>query len=213
MKRKETFEVQHRILEAYEEELRKHRREGQVQRILQNEKGLQEYALKCANNLVRWHLEYDVRRFVACQFFALNYMPYLPKMMHVASDKGKERFEKYKSFFEKLISKRKKEAYRKRLHRKVEVNRVLLRVITGLQKYEEEDKARFHNTVEGFLFCLESTTLFHPMSKWCKNCKFKKICSCKLRSQFPLMYRYRKGYINKQTLMNKLSRSEMEILL
>lgn len=45
-----------------------------------------------------------------------------------------------------------------------------------LQISNSLDRKRFHNTPAGYLFCIETTTLYDRSCKECMICKFKKSC-------------------------------------
>lgn len=50
------------------------------------------------------------------------------------------------------------------------------KTIVRLYPQEEQDKQRFYNKPEGFLFCLTTTTLYNPLSELCLNCVNKIDC-------------------------------------
>lgn len=56
---------------------------------------------------------------------------------------------------------------------------------TTLNEWEEQDKKLLHNTEEGFINCLENTTLYTKKSILCARCIFKKKCKQTLLEEFP----------------------------
>lgn len=58
--------------------------------------------------------------------------------------------------------------------------------------FEESDKKKFLNTEEGFLNCLEFTSLYNGKSRNCVRCKFSKECKIVLKKEFPTIAEIRK---------------------
>jgi hypothetical protein len=205
---KQLEEVKRKVLKYYRRELGKRRRGKQVDNIILREKNLDKFVTKCAENLIEWHLAHLVGKYVECQFFALNYMPYLPKMYHIASDKGFERWQKYSLWYKKKLYVAEKKKVSKKLHKKKEVYSSL-KYLDKTTKFEEKEKERFFNTLKGFLYCIENTTLYNKRSNFCEECKFKKYCKKKLKDEYRVLYRFRKGLINRKTFMKKVDKGEL----
>lgn len=53
----------------------------------------------------------------------------------------------------------------------------------GHEIFEEYERQRFHNTPEGFINCLLSTSLVTEKSKWCNKCKMKEDCIDELKTR------------------------------
>ena len=66
-------------------------------------------------------------------------------------------------------------------------------IVLKLNDKEEQNKTKFFNTVKGFYFCLETTTLYNHKSKYCFDCKFNKDCKEKLKQTYPKIFKKR-GY-------------------
>lgn len=189
-----------RIIEAYEAELLKRRRKEQVRDKMRNPK-IPHFAHRAAQNLERWGLKYAVKDFVAAQFFALDYMPYLPTMIHIASDKALERYNKVKHFFKQKTSREKAmKVIRKIAKKKVDEDYYL--DLINVIETEESEKRIDYNKISGFAICLETTTLYNPKSSLCKSCSFKIECAKTLKKRNPGLYKYRKGIISKRTYLN-----------
>lgn len=62
-----------------------------------------------------------------------------------------------------------------------------------INRFEEQYKQKFYGTNEGFLNCIQKTTLFNHHSKLCILCTFRKNCLILLRINYPNMYKER-GY-------------------
>jgi hypothetical protein len=60
-----------------------------------------------------------------------------------------------------------------------------------LHKYEEDDKQRFHNTGNGFQYCLYNTTLYNPLSNLCLSCLNNDKCKKILSINHPNLYKQR----------------------
>jgi hypothetical protein len=44
--------------------------------------------------------------------------------------------------------------------------------------------------------CLQYTTMWHPNSKWCKECKVKKECKINMKKTYPRIHKVRQNAIN-----------------
>lgn len=81
---------------------------------------------------------------------------------------------------------------------------------TNKQKYnyaeikssEETRKSYFHNTEQGFGYCVETTTLYHDKSSFCQTCCFADECKKLLKQTFPKIY-IQRGYEANATKKNK----------
>lgn len=60
--------------------------------------------------------------------------------------------------------------------------------VNKLYDYEENDKKRFYNKPQGFIFCLTTTTLFNPISQICLNCNNKIDCKKALQANINKLY-------------------------
>jgi len=61
---------------------------------------------------------------------------------------------------------------------------------------EEYIKKTYLNTLEGFLYCLDNTTLYTNKSKTCLKCLYNKRCLEILKKKFPITYYKRKIFKN-----------------
>jgi hypothetical protein len=200
-----------KILGTYESELLKRRRPEQVKFMLAKNKGLNQYAEKLYGNLVKWKLDYRIEDYIKAQFFALNYMPYLPTMIHIASDAGFARWEKVKDWFklkEGSTAKKKRDV---KLHKR-KINEKLYLEIISTRKYEEDDKKLFHNKISGFMLCLEQTTLFNRKSKHCLLCNYKSQCKIILKQRCLPLHKIRMNLISENTYIKNLKEKEYNIL-
>lgn len=66
-------------------------------------------------------------------------------------------------------------------------------LIVNLNRYEEIEKQRYLNTVDGFLWCGTETTLFNDESPVCMECEFRIDCRRRLKEELPKIYDKR-GY-------------------
>lgn len=207
----EIREAKKDIYLAYKNELEKKRRPEQVKSFLEKAKLKDHLVEKLAINLIEKNLNLQIPDFVNCQFFALNYMPYLPKIEHITSDKSFERWEKYKDWYKKKISKENLKKLRKKQGKEnsLEYLRELLE-LKNLKDYEEEDKKLFHNTVRGFDLCLTSTSLYNRKSEFCRTCVFKTKCIKILKIKYLPLYKLRKGLIKDNTFLKTMKKIECD---
>lgn len=204
-------QIEKEIVECYKNELEKRRRPEQVQKIIEKVWTKKHLIEKLAINLIKKDLHLLVADYISCQFFALNYMPYLPKIEHITSDKGFERWEKYKSWFKKKVSQENTKKTVTKLHKKIKDKKVLLS-LKEIDKYEEEDKKLFFNTLRGFNLCLTSTTLYNPKSCFCKECYFKFFCIKVLKTRNIYLFYYRFNKINKNSFIKKIKEKQLSFL-
>lgn len=61
-----------------------------------------------------------------------------------------------------------------------------------INDYEEENKQRFYNTIEGFSYCTNMTTMYHQQSKWCQGCEFAEDCIEIQQQLYPKLQKSRK---------------------
>jgi hypothetical protein len=73
--------------------------------------------------------------------------------------------------------------------------------VNPLNKEEELNKEKKLNTIEGFYFCLNYTTLFKYNSNVCLRCTYKVTCKNLLKKRFPILYQ--KRFANKMMLQRK----------
>lgn len=52
----------------------------------------------------------------------------------------------------------------------------ILQIESEINYTEELEKKRFFNTPKGFNHCIDTTTLYHPLSENCEKCSFKNDC-------------------------------------
>lgn len=64
--------------------------------------------------------------------------------------------------------------------------------VNQIYPYEEQEKLRFYNTPKGFVYCLNTTTLYNPISEVCSKCKNRTDCIKTLKSEFPKLFELRK---------------------
>lgn len=58
-------------------------------------------------------------------------------------------------------------------------------------EFEELEKARFHNTEAGIVWCCQNTNLFNPVSPVCRGCIFAGECKSLLRQEYPQIFKLR----------------------
>ncbi len=63
-----------------------------------------------------------------------------------------------------------------------------------LNRSEEQAKKRFHGTVKGTTYCIDSTSLFNHLSSLCALCFFKSSCKQLLKQNYPEIY-IERGYV------------------
>ena len=202
--------IKKEIIEAYKNVLLTKRREDQVNKILSSKNTIV-YADKCARNLIKWNVG-NVEDFVKAQFFALDYMPYLPSMMHIASDTALQRFEKVKGYFKYIEGKKQVDKTQKKNSKLLEFDKELYLDFIKLQKFEEDDKRRFHNNISGLLLCMEATSLYHPESKLCRSCGFKVFCRQLLKKKCKPLFDVRHKKINQKIYLKRVSKKEYSIV-
>lgn len=61
----------------------------------------------------------------------------------------------------------------------------------GLNRSEEHEKERFHNTLKGLTQCVLTTTLYNHRSKLCVTCNNKDDCKKLLENNYPELYKER----------------------
>jgi hypothetical protein len=54
-----------------------------------------------------------------------------------------------------------------------------------LLQHEETERGKFYNSIRGLAWCIEATSLYHPGSKWCKDCFNKNPCKILLKDNYP----------------------------
>ena len=199
-------QVKDDIYKYYEQELLKHRREEQVNiiilKIKTNKDNLVE---KFAHRLIKWNLELQVQLYIEAQFFSLNYMKYLPGIEHIGSEKGFERFLKVKDWFKSKQAKTNNIKNKVKLYKKLSSDdKKTFSSFKYLNKYEEQDKRLFFNTLNGFELCLNSTTLYNPSSNLCRKCSFKNLCLKVLIKHNKNLFKYRLNVINNNTYIKNI---------
>lgn len=202
--------IKEQILDSYRNILLTKRRQEQVDKII-NSKSTIAYLDRCAENIIKWEIG-NVSDFIQAQFFALNYMPYLPSMMHISSDKSLERYNKVKSYFKFISQKKNLEKIRKSQLKKVIFDKDIVLSLVELIRFEEDDKKRFHNKLKGFLLCIESTSLFHPKSKVCLSCNYKNACKTLLKKRCLPLFRVRHKLISEETFLKQMKKKDYHIV-
>lgn len=83
------------------------------------------------------------------------------------------------------------------------------------QPHEENDKAAYFNTEQGFGFCVETTTLYNHKSAFCSKCVFADSCKEILAEMYPRIL-IQRGYAtnttqarNKGSISNKRTKSKV----
>jgi len=61
-----------------------------------------------------------------------------------------------------------------------------------ISQREENQKSVYLNTIEGFAWCLASTTLYNHLSELCMICTYKESCKKSLKLNYPLLFKLRK---------------------
>jgi hypothetical protein len=61
-----------------------------------------------------------------------------------------------------------------------------------LNKDDELLKQKFYNKIEGLIFCVDNTTMFHQKSKWCNGCNFSDRCIGQQQKHLKRVYNIRK---------------------
>jgi hypothetical protein len=62
---------------------------------------------------------------------------------------------------------------------------------TKIYQHEENDKQRFYNTAQGFIYCNITTTLFNPKSEFCSQCIYSENCKSVMMAEYPKLYKLR----------------------
>lgn len=112
----------------------------------------------------------------------------------VFGKKGIERYEKWKKVvhtrkLRKDISRRVLAKYRW----KEDTKKEFVRSILEINKVEESEKERFKNKDEGFIWCIQTTTLYNHKSKNCLSCRYSIDCKEVLKTNYLKLYNKR-GY-------------------
>jgi len=194
------------ILYEYRQQLLQKRRKEQVNRMMEDSR-LIGYTNKCTDNLIKWKIPFEAKKYVRAQFFALNYMPYLPSMIHISSNNGLERYNKVKDWFEKKIGREIKKKVQKKKNKEPFSKKDILDLLK-IQDFEEDDKKTFHNKKEGFLSCLEFTTLYNPKSKLCIMCRYKPFCKKVLEERCRPLLLIRLKKISRNIYIKRMKGSE-----
>jgi hypothetical protein len=63
--------------------------------------------------------------------------------------------------------------------------------LKALQPHEETEKQRYYNTPRGFIYCVNTTTLYNEDSEWCNGCNNSQDCIETLKKNFPKIYNVR----------------------
>ena len=196
-----------RVLEIYKEELLKRRHPRYVDKRMADKKRNVQYAEKLIKNLQQWELLHLVDDYIEAQFFALDYMPQLPNMIHIASDKGLERYEKVRGFYKEKTARIKNQKANKRTSKIFDEEYYLS--LLEVNDIEEEDKELRHNTDEGLLLCITDTSLYNPKSNLCKECIYKEGCEAVLAKRNEPLWKARLGKINSKTYIKKVRKEDV----
>lgn len=204
----EIKEIKKDIYDSFLAELELKRRPEQAFELLQKAKQKDHLVEKLAIMLKNNNLQFLVKQYVSAQFFSLNYMPYLPKIEHITSKKGLERWEKVKDWFEIKIG---KECLEKSNKNKLKISNAIkpLLELKKIIDVEEEEKKAFYNELEGFILCLDSTSLYNPRSILCVKCKYRKKCRRILKKRIPYLFKYRVGLIRKSTFIKNVKKHKL----
>ena len=159
--------------------------------------------------LISNKLQYRIQDYIACQFFYLKYLPYLPNVAQLCSKNGLVRWNKVGHFFkfkESVLHKRKANS---RINKIKQSDLKDLLDLKKKQNFEEQDKKIFFNKIRGFDLCLASTSLYNPQSKYCCKCIFKKQCINILNKKFPYLLKYRLGKIKEITFLKYVRKNKL----
>lgn len=199
-------EIMEDVYSAFEQELLKKRRPEQVKKLLEQARKKTHLVKKFSMSLLKRKLHFNIPDYVNAQFVALNYMPYLPKIEHITSEKGFERWEKYKHNYKYIEA---KENYKKVLNRRkkqiVYTDEELLSM-KNILDFEEEDKKLFYNTEKGFALCLDNEIFFNPKSFLCKKCIYKVYCKNILKTKNEPLFKFRFLKINEKKYLQKMKK-------
>ena len=75
--------------------------------------------------------------------------------------------------------------------KKVNVTIKTNKFLNDTHEYEEVEKRKYLNTEEGYIYCLQFTTLYNPNSKNCSNCRFSDNCINRLKTNYQQLYNVR----------------------
>lgn len=199
-------EVVEDVYSAFEKELLKKRRPEQVSKLLKQARTKSHLVKKFAASLLEKNLHFRIGDYVNAQFVALNYMPYLPKIEHITSKAGFQRWEKYKRFYKYIEAKENYKKVLKRRGKQISYTVEELLSFKDLIDFEEEDKKIFFNTEKGFAFCLDNEIYFNPKSELCRNCSFRVLCKNILKVKNEPLFKYRFLKINKKTYLQRMKK-------
>lgn len=62
------------------------------------------------------------------------------------------------------------------------------RSVVDIKLHEELEKKKFYNSPQGYVYCIEHTTLYNPLSPLCQECQFKEQCQIQLLINLPSIY-------------------------
>ena len=165
-------EIKENIYNAFKHELEKKRHPSYVNKVIIKSRSKDYLVEKLAKELLKRNLDLRVDDYINAQFIALNYMPYLPKIEQITSLNGFERWEKYKNLYKYIEAKINYKKVKKRRSKQSSYNDEELLSFKEVNDFEEDDKKRFLNQIEGFDLCLSNEIYFNPKSYICRQCIF-----------------------------------------
>jgi hypothetical protein len=66
-------------------------------------------------------------------------------------------------------------------------------IYSSLPPYEEKERKRFFNTLKGYTWCAQLTTMHHPQSEICQGCKWAEKCRQRQELNYPGIYKLREN--------------------
>lgn len=64
-------------------------------------------------------------------------------------------------------------------------------IFTAIPKYEEIERQRFLNSLRGYAWCAQVTTMHHPNSTTCSECNWSDKCKARQLLNYPAIHRLR----------------------
>ena len=66
-----------------------------------------------------------------------------------------------------------------------------IKFMKNVSFFEEQEKRKFFNTIKGYYWCIDFTTLYNNNSDICSECKFKERCISLLKANYTNLYKTR----------------------